>query len=221
MPWNHDGGGYLLTAGIVRGKLVGVWVVYDVGVVKPVMSTSPTEPVPQRYPKDRPLHEDLGSWCVMHVKPNCEKKVAAYLRNRDIGYYLPLYVKKRNVGYFRRIRTTEVPLFRGYLCVVLGKGEQRCLYGSGTFLRIIQVEDQDRFVRELGAVARAIETEDDLILRPGLAPGKSAVILSGPLKGMEGVIVGRNPSRRLALSVQMFNQTVLVRLDPLVEVEPR
>ena len=74
------------------------------------------ETVIARYPEDRPLDEDLGDWWVMHVKPNCERQVATYLLNRNISYYLPLYQRKKKVGYWRRIRTIQAPLFSGYLC---------------------------------------------------------------------------------------------------------
>ena len=46
------------------------------------------------------------------------------------------------------------------------------------------------------------------------------LILSGPLEGTEGVVVHRRTERQLALSVEMFNQSVLVKLDPWTKIEP-
>jgi transcription antitermination factor NusG len=175
--------------------------------------------VPTRFPEDRTLDDDLGSWWVLHIKPNCEKKVASYLLNRKIGYYLPLYRKKTRVGYFKRYKTTEVPLFRGYLCIALPKKDHNLLYGSKKVVRIIEVEDQERFVKELQAVAKAVETGDDLSLQPGLVPGQKVVILSGPLEGTEGTVVNRRDGKQLALSVQMFNQSILVKLDASTELD--
>jgi len=177
------------------------------------------EAVPARYPEDRPLDEDLGAWWVLHIKPNCEKKVATYLLSRNISYYLPLCKHKSRIGYFKRLRITEVPLFRGYLCFALDKEKHDLLYGTKKLVRIIKVEDQERFVRELQAVSRAVETGEDLFVQPGLVPGRRVAILSGPLEGTEGVVVHRRKERQLALSVRMFNQTVLVKLDPNTDVE--
>ena len=165
------------------------------------------------------MDEDLGSWWVMHIKPNCEKKVAAYLLNRNISYYFPLYKERRIIGYFRTPKEIEVPLFRGYVCFALEKQDHRLLYDTAKFVRIIRVDDQPRFVKELSAIARAIDTGTDLLVRPGLVPGRRVVISSGPLEGTQGVIVARRHCRQLALSVRMFNQTVLVRLDDLTTVE--
>lgn len=176
------------------------------------------ELVPQRYPEGRPLCADTGLWRVLHVKSNWEKKVAAYLMGKNISYYLPSMKMRMSAGYRRSSRITEVPLFRGYVCYALERDEHHLLYGSRMFVRILQVDDQERFVRELQAVDTAIQTENDLILRPGLYPGKRVVILSGPLKDTEGVVVESGSKRSLALSVKMFNQTVLVRIDPFTRV---
>src|SRR5271157_3066217 len=175
-------------------------------------------PVPARFPEDRSLDQDLGQWWVLHVKPNCEKMLAAYLFNRNISYYLPLYEKNIRVGYFRRIRTTVLPLFRGYLCFALDKQNHNLLYDTKKLVRIIKVDDQESFVKELAAVARAIETGEELLIQTGLVPGRKVYIASGPLEGSEGVIVGRR-QRQLALSVRMFNQSVLVKLDQFTKVE--
>jgi transcription antitermination factor NusG len=172
-----------------------------------------------RYPLDKPLDEDLGSWWVMHIKPNCERKVASYLLHRQISYYLPLYKRRSKVGYFKRIRETEAPLFGGYLCFALDREKHSLLYDTQKFVRIIKVEDQENFVRELNAIAKAIETGEDLLVEPGLVPGKRVLILSGPMEGIEGVIVRRHRERQLALSVKMFNQSVLLTLDPFTKVQ--
>ncbi len=175
-------------------------------------------PVPARFPEDRSLDQDLGHWWVLHVKPNCEKMIAAYLLHRKISYYLPLYERNTRVGYFRRIRTTVLPLFRGYLCFALEKRDHSLLYDTKKLVRIIQVEDQENFVKELSAVARAIESGEELLIQPGLVPGRKIYIASGPLEGTEGVIIGRR-QKQLALSVQMFNQSVLVKLDQFTKIE--
>jgi transcription antitermination factor NusG len=176
--------------------------------------------VPARYPEDRSLDEDLGSWWVLHVKPNCEKMVATYMLNRNISYYFPVYEKKTKYGYWGKIRTAVVPLFRGYICFALEKDRHTLLYDTKKLVRIIKVEDQEAFVQELTAVARAVETGEEIIVSPGIIPGAKVYIASGPLEGTVGVVVRRKGAKQLALSVQMFNQSVLVKLDQFTKVEP-
>ncbi len=173
-----------------------------------------------RYPEDRPLEADEGSWWVLHAKPNCEKMMAAYLLNRGIGYYLPIVRKTVKYGNLGRTRIEETPLFRGYLCFALDRKRHNLLYDSKKFVRIIKVEDQAGFVRQMAAVSKMIETTEDLLVRPGLVPGKRVAILSGPMAGTEGVLLHYKSGKHLAVSVEMFNQTVMVRLDPLTDLEP-
>lgn len=175
--------------------------------------------VPSRYPEDRPLSVDSGQWWVLHTKPNCEKRVASYLVSRQIPYYFPQVTVKERYGNLGRVRFNDIPLFRGYICFALDKENHGLLYDSKKLVRIIKVDDQERFVRELEAVAKAVESEQELLVKPGLVPGKRVLILSGPLKDTEGVIVRKRKKQSLALSVHMFNQTVLVDLDPLTDVE--
>ena len=175
-------------------------------------------PVPAKFPEDLSLDQGLGHWWVIHVKPNCEKMMAAYLLKRNISYYLPLYEKRVRIGYFRRVRTTVVPLFRGYLCLALDRENHNLLYDNNKIVRIIEVDDQETFIKELTAVARAIEMDEELLTQPGLVMGRKVYIASGPLEGSEGVVIGRR-QRQLALSVKMFNQSVLVKLDPFTKVE--
>jgi transcription antitermination factor NusG len=186
---------------------------------KETKGTTKKYAIPARYPEDRLLDEDLGDWWVMHIKPNCERKVASYLLHRNISYYLPLYKRVSRIGYYKRIRETETPLFGGYLCFALDKEKHHLLYDMTKFVRIIRVEDQERFVQELNAIARAIETGAALKVRPGFVPGKRVLILSGPMNGLAGVVVRSRLGSQLALSVKMFNQTVLLKLDPNTKVK--
>jgi len=181
---------------------------------------SETESLPLRYPENRSLEADLGSWWVLHVKPNCENRIAAYLHNREVGYYLPMIPVTEKYGGLGRLRTTVKPLFRGYVCMALEERRHDLLFDTKKIVKVIRVENQEEFVKEMEAVSKALAGPSDLLVQPGLVPGKRVVILSGPLQGAEGVVVRRGSGAKLAISVTMFNQTVLVKLDRETKVEP-
>ncbi|MEW6352013.1 MAG: transcription termination/antitermination NusG family protein [Thermodesulfobacteriota bacterium] len=179
------------------------------------------QPLKSRYPEGKPLEDDIGSWWVMHTKPNCEAGLANYLERREISYYLPLVRKKKIFGGLRRTRTILAPLFTGYLCFALERDQHSLLYDTKKFVRIIKVDDQERFVKELSAIAKAIETQgENFSVQQGIPVGRRVAILTGPLAGHEGLVVRRNRQEKLALSVHMFNQSVVVNLDPATELEP-
>jgi transcription antitermination factor NusG len=172
-----------------------------------------------RFPEERPLEADEGAWWVIHTKPNCEKILANYLKRRGISYCLPLYKRKKRVGGLKRIREIAAPLFRGYVCIALDKQDHHLLYDNKKMVRIIPVLEQERFISQLNSVLTATEAELEMLVKPGLAPGRRVRILSGPLAGVEGVLKVRKADRKLAISVEMFNQSVLVSLDPYTDME--
>ncbi|MFH0958442.1 MAG: transcription termination/antitermination NusG family protein [Pseudomonadota bacterium] len=175
--------------------------------------------IPSRFPEDRSLEQDLGLWWILHSKPNREWKLAKYLLNHEISYYLPIYQRKTRIGYFRLEKIIPTRLFRGYICIALDTKNHHLLYDTHDFVRIIKVNDQNGFVREIELVAKAIETGHDLFVMPGIMKGRRVRITSGPLKGAEGVVVGRSKKGQFAITVEMFNRTVIVNVDPFTNLE--
>jgi transcription antitermination factor NusG len=176
--------------------------------------------IPYRFPEGRALEDDTGYWWILHSKPNREWKLAKYLLNHEISYYLPIYNRKTRVGHFQREKIIPTPLFRGYVCFALDRENHGLLYETHDFVRIINVKDQDRFVQELELVSRAIESGQDLFVAPGIVKGRRVQIMSGPLKGAEGVIAGRSKKGQFAITVEMFNRSVIVNVDPFTNLEP-
>lgn len=174
----------------------------------------------RRYPEDRSLKEDEGRWWVVHTRTNCEKIIATYLRNREVSYYIPLYNKKERIGCFQRIRVTQVPLFRGYVCIALEKREHSLLYDSKKWVRLIKVPDQTQFVRELENIEQALAKDVDAVVYPGLVVGKKVIVRSGPLTGVEGIYLNRRRGTQIGLRATLFNQSVNIWLDPYTRLEP-
>jgi transcription antitermination factor NusG len=174
----------------------------------------------RRYPEERPLGADEGLWWVVRTRTNCEKIIATYLRNRGISYYIPLYRKKERVGCFGRIRVTDVPLLRGYVCMALERRRHHLLYDSKKWIRVIEVPDQRQFVQELEYIEQALVKDVDAIVSPGLVSGKKVIVRSGPLQGVQGVYLKRRRGAQIGLRATLFNQSVNVWLDPYTRLEP-
>ena len=93
------------------------------------------------------------------------------------------------------------------------------MFDTHDFVRIIQIKEQNSFVKELQSVSKVLEVEQDLLVKPGLLKGRRVVVTSGPLQGVEGIVVGRSNKGRFAITVEMFNRTVIVNVDPLTDLE--
>lgn len=175
--------------------------------------------IPARFPEGRSLEADTGLWWVLQSRPNRELKLAKYLMQREIGYYLPLYNRRIRVGYFGREKITTGLLFKGYVCFALDRSEHCLLYETRDFARIIQIQEQNRFVMELQSLSKAIEIGSDLMVKPGMLKGRKVSVVGGPLNGVEGVIIGSSRNGKFAITVRMFNRTVIVNLDPSTDLE--
>lgn len=166
-----------------------------------------------RYPKDRPLDEDLGRWAVAHVKSRQEKAFAADLFNADVPYYLPLIenrTRRRDNG---KIRKSLLPLFPGYVSMVLDQKNKSRVYTTNRVVSIIPVVDQKQFVNELSQIQRAIDGDMRVTLQPAFTAGQPVRVKSGPMAGLEGEVAHSGRETIFVVWVHMFQRAVRVELD--------
>lgn len=166
---------------------------------------------PVAYPLDSLIEQLIGQWWVVHTKARNEKALAWDLLKRDISYFLPMVEKVSTSG--GRSSKSMVVLFPGYV-FLCGREDER--YAAMTTNRIastIDVADQDRIIKELAAIQKALNAPKQLDPFPYLREGKSCVVTSGPLKGVEGRLVRRKNINRLVLHVHVLGQAVATEID--------
>lgn len=156
-------------------------------------------------------------WHVLHTRSRQEKAVAELLDNSGVEWYLPLYKRVRVYGHRKRV--VEAPLFPSYV-FMRGQREQAFdLISNKRVVQILPVRDQKRFEHELEQIRRAIDGEAHLDPYPYLREGVAAVVRSGPLKGVEGIVESRTRCDRLILCVQTLGRAVAIEMDAaLLEV---
>ena len=153
----------------------------------------------------------LGQWFVLHTRSRQEKALAEYLDRREIECFLPLFRKVRYYG--RRKVAADLPLFPGYLFL---KGTVEDAYAADRTDRvahIIRVADQDRIDDELRQIRFALEQGGDLVPRERLVKGMRVEVMSGPFKGLEGIIEEELREDRLILSVGMLGRAADLEID--------
>jgi len=166
-----------------------------------------------RYPGNRPLEADLGRWAVAHVKSRQEKAFAFDLTDSGISYYLPMVenrIRRRDNG---KIRKSFLPLFPGYVALALDREQWSGLYSTRRVANIIAVDDQERFVRELAQVQRALDSEVPVALEPAFALGRPVRVKSGAMQGLVGEVLSVRGQNVFVIRVHMFQQAVRVTLD--------
>jgi transcription antitermination factor NusG len=78
---------------------------------------------------------------------------------------------------------------------------------------VIEVNDQDKFVREITYIQRILDEKMSVKVHKWMLPGERVRVFSGPLQGVEGIIRRVRRKFRLAVAVEIFGQSVSVMMD--------
>ena len=154
---------------------------------------------------------DEPKWHVLHVRPRCEKKMAEYCVTQHVSHYLPL--REETKVYQRRKVTVEKPVFPGYVFTVFNSEERMLVLKSHAVVRILEVLDQTRFVKELEQVRQALDVDPTLGACAAFEAGKRVRIGGGPFQGLEGIVQTVKGKTRVLLNVEMIGQAVAVEAD--------
>ena len=159
-------------------------------------------PVPLAYFEPR--------WYAAYTCANHEKRVAEQLGLREVEHFLPLYTSVRRWK-DRRVML-ELPLFPGYVFVHMVLGDRLQVQTVPGVARLVGFDGTPAALpeEEIGALrtslGRAIQAEP----HPYLTAGRRVRMKSGPLAGMEGVLLRRKGSFRLVISIDLIQRSVAV-----------
>jgi transcriptional antiterminator RfaH len=150
-------------------------------------------------------------WFVAHTRPRCEKKLVEYCARERLCSSLPCY----RVAHTYRGKTAvfRKPLFPGYVFVNIPRGGRHGLQQNHYVAHLLEVFDQDLFVRQLAEILRALETELEIRLAPEIGPGRRVRILHGPLRGVEGWVEERYGMSAVLLRLDFIGQAAAVKVE--------
>ena len=151
-----------------------------------------------------------SAWLVCHTKPRCEKKFAALLAAERFPSYLPLVVSVRK--YRQQTKRFTKPLFPGYVFACVPAERKARVYQQDLLARTIPVDDEPRFLQQLGDVQTIVASGYELSVMPLLSRGRRVRITGGPLHGLEGFVDDPTNPRGVVLSVDVLQQGLLVRV---------
>jgi transcription antitermination factor NusG len=150
-------------------------------------------------------------WIVVRTRPRCEKKLKEVCNLKQVNVYLPLSEKTHSYG--RRERTFSSPLFSGYLFSLANPDQCQWIQQSRFTARILRTGDQGVLIRELQTIRTALLTDEVLEVFPFLTKGRPIRVLSGPLRGAEGVVARLKGKTRVLVNVELIQQSVAIEVE--------
>lgn len=152
-----------------------------------------------------------GTWFVARVKSRREKALANYLFRQSIGYYLPL-VKSRQASK-KRMRYSLIPIFPGYVFMHTDTTGRYNALRTNHISNIIEVQDPDTLLRELQMIHQALSVDAPVYPVELLKTGQHVRIKSGPMKGVEGIVIRKDKKYRIVLTVTSIMQSVSLEVE--------
>lgn len=160
---------------------------------------------------------DVGSWYALWTNAHCEQLVYDQLLQKGFDALLPtvdVWSRRRGVR-----RLIPAPMFPSYLFV-------RGIIDKHAYIEINKVrglvcmlgERWDRLTTipdgEMQAIARVSAVREPVMPYPYLKEGQRTRITSGPLAGVEGILVESRPQQGLlVLSLHLLHRSVAVVVD--------
>ena len=163
---------------------------------------------------DEPPVADGRGWIAFYTMSRREKDLMRKLEAATVHFYSPL-VKRLLRSPGGRTRISYVPLFPGYVFSLVDDEQRRAALATNTVARWLPITDAGALVADLRHIKRLIDTEQPLTPEARLEAGQPVRVRSGPLQGLEGMVVKRRSEQRLVVAVRFLNQGASIELEDI------
>jgi transcription antitermination factor NusG len=160
--------------------------------------------------------QDSGAereWHALYTRHQHEKPIARILSNKGHEVFLPLYAVTRQ--WQDRTMPLVLPLFPCYVFVRGGLDRQiQILSTPGVFAIVGWVGHPAIIPQEqIEAVRQMVESSVHIEPYPYLKCGDRMGVKSGPMQGLEGILVRKKNLFRLVISLEMLGRSAAVEID--------
>lgn len=157
--------------------------------------------------------QDNPGWYALYTRHQHEKTVARLLSDKGFEIFLPIQTVARR--WKDRTKELSLPLFPCYI-FLWGTLKRRLeIVTTPGFHSFVGFGDQPVTIsqEEIEAVRLALSSGSKVEPCPFLRYGDKVRISSGPLEGIEGILVRKKNFYRLVLSVELLEKSVAVEVD--------
>jgi transcription antitermination factor NusG len=154
-----------------------------------------------------------ATWCAIYTRHQHEKAIAHILSAKGLEVFLPLYNATRR--WKDRTMHLLLPLFPCYL-FLRGMQERRLeVMTTPGIVSVLGINGEPAAIpeSEIESVRRVVEWGNRVEPYPFLRCGDRVRVISGPLQGLEGILVRKKSFYRLVLSVEILERSAAVEVD--------
>jgi transcription termination/antitermination protein NusG len=158
-------------------------------------------------------------WYAIYTKPRHEKRVAEQLIQKSVETLLPVYecIRRWKNGRHR----VHFPLFPGYAFVRIALKDRLDVIKVPGVIRIVGSDRGPLPLanEEIEGLQQGLAAGIDVLPHPYLAAGRRVRVVSGPLRGMRGIMIRRKGNYRIVVSLDLIMQSMMADVD-IADVRP-
>jgi len=162
---------------------------------------------------------DEARWFAAYTAPRHEKHVSQQMRRRGIQNFLPLYKSMRR--WKDRRKELELPIFPGYVFVRIAPRERMGVLQAPGVVYLVSFQGRPAALPdvEIDTLQRQLSQGGGFQPHPFLTIGRRVRVHSGPMAGVEGILIRKKDKFRIVISIEMIRQSVAIEVDQ-ADVEP-
>ncbi len=153
------------------------------------------------------------NWFALYTKPRHEFKAQMHLDAKGIENYLPTIVQIKKWS-DRNKKITE-PLFRGYIFIYADEKDRLNALQNPAIVRTVNFEGKPAVIPvwQIENLKIMIAENPEVFISDKIEIGIKVRVTSGPFTGVIGVVKEYNKDTWLAISVDLLQRSILVRLS--------
>lgn len=154
-----------------------------------------------------------SAWYALYTRHQHEKTVARVLAGKGFEIFLPLYATAHR--WKDRTKQLSLPLFPCYVFLRGDTGRRVDILGTPGVHSLVGSEGRPAPIEqyEVEAIRQMVESRMQVEPHPFLRCGDWIRVKSGPLAGIEGILVRKKNLFRLVVSVELLQKSVAVEVD--------
>jgi len=153
------------------------------------------------------------AWFALYTRYRHEKTVAQVTSEKGVEAFLPLY--KAAHRWKDRIKELSLPLFPNYVFVLMSPVQRSLVLSTPGIYDFVRLSGVPAPIpaEEIEAVRQAVSQGLNAEPHPFLKSGDRVHVRSGPLAGLEGILLRKKGFYRVVLSVELLVKSISVEVE--------